>query len=280
MSNPRSAIPPLNRQFQANSLITATVDYYQQTSQRSSEQSTPLRWLLQTLEDMIYVETLSDATNDTEATISDPEACCPVCFETYRKSHEEELIMPEPDGIASRRLLHERPLGLECGHVIGKACLRRIIDMRYAGVPKCPMCRGTIYTTISVIPLVRSSDNKPDIVGLLCCAIRLYILFKPRQPETHKALYEWVHDPTFEGRTLEEGQLFAEMRNAVDIWDEFGDRNMWGWLRARKKGDLPNEELGSARGVVGVGVEGVGVTYTAFVELKYSGAAARRYDDH
>lgn len=258
MPSRRSAIPPLNRQLQANNLVTAPVDY-QQTGQRTFEQSTPLRWLLQTLEDIIFVETLS-IPNDTE-TISDPEASCPVCFETYRKPHEGRLIVPESDEVASRRLLHERPLELECGHVIGKACLRRIIDMRtgYADVPKCPMCRGPIYTTISVVPLARSSDRQADIVGLLCCVIRLFILFNLRQPETHKALFEWVHGPTFGGRTIEEGQLFAEMRNAVEIWDEFGDSTMWGWMLARKRGGLPNEELESNRS------GGVNRRYTALL---------------
>lgn len=261
MSNSRSTIPALNRQFQANGLVTDPVEYYQQTDRQSSEQSTPLRWLLQTLEDMIYVETLSVATNDdSETTIFNPEASCPVCFESYGNPYEEELMMPEPDEVANRLLLHERPLELGCGHVIGKACLRQIIDMRYEGVPKCPMCRGPINTTIRAIPLFRSSDNKADIVGLLCCVIKLYIMFNPRQPETHQALSEWVHDPTFGGRTVEEGRIFAEMRNAVEIWDEFGDGAMWRWLWARKRGDLPNEELGSAPGG-GVRIEAVGMRY-------------------
>lgn len=52
---------------------------------------------------------------------------------------------------------------------------------------------------------------------------------------------------------------------------------MWGWLRARKRGDLPNEELGSALGGnggrgdggagAGVRIEGVGMRYRYTVLL-------------
>lgn len=135
----------------------------------------------------------------------------------------------------------------------------------------------------TAIPLFRSSDNKADIVGLLCCVIKLYILFNPRQPETHKALSEWVHDPTFGGRTIEEGQIFAEMGNAVEICDEFGDRTIWGWLKARKRGDLPNEELGSApgggsdgSGGEGVRIQGVGMGYRYTALLSVSTSVLQR----
>lgn len=165
----------------------------------------PLRWLLDILEKIIFVETLTDA--DDDETISDPESSCPICLERYRKPYEE-MALPET-GPASRLLRNERPLKLDCGHVLGKNCLRRIINARHGGEPKCPLCRRCINTITSVIPLVRSRDRQPDIVGLLGCVIRLYILLSnPDSPETHKGLYNWVHGPTFLGRTREEQVLF------------------------------------------------------------------------
>lgn len=142
--------------------------------------------------------------------------------------------------------------------------------------PKCPMCRSSIYTIVREIPLARSSDKKADIVGQLCCIIRLYIISNPTRPETHKALSEWVHGPTFGGRTVEEGQPLAGMRDAVEIWDEFGDIAMWKWMRARKWGDFPNDELGSDR--VGRGGEG---RIDSLVELQLTpDPVTRQYDDH
>lgn len=53
------------------------------------------------------------------------------------------------------------------------------------------------------------------------------------------------------------------MRNAVEIWKEFGNFRMWQWILARKRGDLPNEELGT---VYGTGEEDRGATYTALLD--------------
>lgn len=247
--NPRSSIPPLNPHFQENYLTR-----HPMYSQPTGEESTPLRWLLDTLEKIFFVETLTDA-NDAE-TISDPEASCPVCLETYRKPREE-MARPET-GQASRLIRNERPLKLDCGHVIGRTCLRRMINVGNGGEPKCPLCRDWIHTAVSVIPLARTSDRKHDTVALLCCVIRLYILFNPNRPETHEGLYEWVHRPTFVGRTLEEEDIFAKMKIAVDKWEDTGKQNMWRQILLRQRGLLPNEELGTVDG----GSEGMGPTYT------------------
>lgn len=253
-----TAIPPLNLWSQENYLMIYSVNPQQNDGQDFVE-STPLRWLLGILEKIIFVETLSDA--DDAETISDPESFCPVCLETYRKPHEVGAL-PET-GPVSRLLRNERPLKLDCGHIIGKNCLRRIIDMSHGGEPKCPLCRRWINTTTSVIPLIRSRDRQPDIVGLLCCVIRLYILSNRDSPETHEGLYEWVHGPTFLGRIKEEHDLFIEMRNAVDIWEEFGEPRMWRWILARKRGELPNEELGT---VYGRSEDSRSATYTALLD--------------
>lgn len=253
-----TAIPPLNLWSQENYLMIYPVNPQQNDGQDFVE-STPLRWLLDILEKIIFVETLTDA--DDAETISDPESSCPVCLETYRKPHEV-MALPET-GPASRLLRNERPLKLDCGHIIGKNCLRRIIDMSHGGEPKCPLCRRWINTTTSVIPLIRRRDRQPDIVGLLGCVIRLYILSNPDRPETHEGLYEWVHGPTFLGRIKEEHDLFIGMRNAVDIWEELGEPRMWRWILARKRGELPNEELGT---VYGRGEDSRSATYTALLD--------------
>lgn len=263
----RSAVPPLNQQFRAYYLIMDPFNL-QHPGEQGLLQLTPLRWLLDILEDIIYVKTLADA-NGADI-ISDPKAYCPVCLETYKIPGEETAMSGTGHGSQLQR--NGRPLKLECGNVICKACLREIIHTKHGGGPKCPLCRDWIHKTLSVIPLVRNRDREPDIVGLLCCAIRLYILFNPAGPETHEELAEWLHCPTFVGQTPKEHALFTKVRNAVDIWKGFGEKVMWDWILARRRGRLPNEELGSEYGES----MGMNTTYTAVLSL---GTPVLRCDD-
>lgn len=89
MSSRRSAIPTVNRQVQESHSIIVGVEEDPATGERVEVGSTPLRWLLDSLEKIIFVETLTEA--GAEIT-SDPEASCPVCFETYDSSAPLTLL--------------------------------------------------------------------------------------------------------------------------------------------------------------------------------------------
>lgn len=143
MSSQSGDIPPVSRQVQENYEVTVAVEEDPQTGVRVVVGSTPLRLLLDSLEKMIFMETLASATNaDDETTTSsssDPDASCPVCFESYKitrddkhehkDENEEATINPRgAEQAASQLLLNEKPLKLKCGHMIGKKCLRRMFD--------------------------------------------------------------------------------------------------------------------------------------------------------
>lgn len=235
MSNRGRTIPTVNRQVQENHTIIVGVEEDPETGEQVEVGSTPLRWLLDSLDKILFVETLTEA--GAEIT-SDPEASCPVCFENYKKPLQEEV--PE-SGQANQ--VNEKPLKLECGHIIGKNCLRGMIDLKCLGKRKCPLCRCKIRTSIRHIPLAHS-DGQPDIAGALCCAIRLYLCTNPNKPETHEALNEWVHSPPpppQRERTAEQQAYFAIMRNAVETWEEVGTERMRQWVKSRMRGELPDE---------------------------------------
>lgn len=236
---PPSDIPPVNRQAQENYEVTVAVEEDPETGVRVVVGSTPLRLLLDSLEKIIFMETLL-CTN--AETTSDPEASCPVCFETYEipRGEEEEAIIPGAAEQASQ--LNEKPLQLKCGHIIGKKCLRRMFDQARLAKRACPLCRHEIETSIGHIPLAHS-NGRPDVAGALCCAIRLYLRINLTKPETHAALNEWVHTQCLQEMTPEKHAYFAIMKAAVETWESVGEENMWKWIEARISGELSDEEF-------------------------------------
>lgn len=237
MSNQRSTIPHINHQVQENYMVVVDVVEDPETGEPVVVSSTPLRWLLDRLEKILFVETLTGA--DAETT-SDPEAFCPVCLENYKLPCQEATPGLSEQAI---QITNEKPLKLECGHIFGKNCLRRIINPQCLWRRECPLCRHPIHTNIRDIPLSHS-DGKPDIVGALCCAIRLYLRTGSPMPETHAALNEWVHaNPPARERTPEENAGFVIMRSAVETWEEVGAEKMREWIDLRMSGGLPDEEF-------------------------------------
>lgn len=229
-------MPPLNEQIQEDHLLMVSMED-ELTGERVFFDTPCLRWLLSNLERILYLETLPEAWDEIA---SDPEASCPVCFEKYKQPGEEEAI--PGSGKASQG--KEKPLKLECEHVICIRCLRRIINENYSGEkPRCPLCRHWIDTVINEIPLVRM-DGQYDYIGYLCCVIRLYILTNPTKPKTIEGLNEWVHSPTFQGKPL----IFARMRVTVEQWGKYGSKRMWEYILARRDGHLPNKEFGFDHG--------------------------------
>lgn len=260
MSSRSGDIPPVNRQVQENYEVKFAVGEDPATGFRVVVGSTPLRLLLDSLEKIISLETLASAKNVDETTtspsLSDADASCPVCFETYKipcndkdehkDGNEEAIINPrraEQAAAASQQLvLNEKPLKLKCGHIIGKKCLRRIFDQARLAKRACPLCRHEIETSSSHIPLAHS-NGRPDIAGALCCAIRLYLRISLTKPETCEALNEWVHTQSPQEWELDKQAYFAIMKAAVETWESVGKENMWKWIEARMSGELPDEEF-------------------------------------
>lgn len=237
MSNPRSTIPAVSHQVQDNYMVVVGVEEDPETGETVVVGSTPLRWILDSLEKILFVETLSGA--DAETT-SDPEASCPVCLENYKIPRQEVAPGSSEQAI---QIINEKPLKLECGHIIGKKCLRQMIHPQCLGKRECPLCRHPMHTNIRDIPLAHS-DGKPDIVGALCCAIRLYLHIDSPKLETHAALNEWLNaNPPARVRTPEEQACFVIMRNAVETWEEVGTEHMREWIDLRMSGGLPDEEF-------------------------------------
>lgn len=257
MSSQSGDIPPVNRQVQENYEVTVAVEEDPQTGVRVVVGSTPLRLLLDSLEKMIFMETLASATNvddeTTKSSSSDPDASCPVCFETYKiprddkhehkDENEEATINPRgAEQAASQLLLNEKPLKLKCGHIIGKKCLRRMFDQARLAKRVCPLCRHEIETSSGHIPLAHS-NGRPDIAGALCCAIRLYLRINLTKPETHEALNEWVYTQSLQESEPEKHAYFAIMKAAVETWESVGKEDMWKWIEARMSGELVDEEF-------------------------------------
>lgn len=234
MSIRRSGVPPVNRQVQENYEVTVAVEEDPETGVRVEVSSTPLRLLLDSLEKIIYMETLPRA--DVETT-SDPEASCPVCFENYKIPREEAI-----PGAEQASQLNEKPLKLKCGHIIGKKCLRRMFDQARLAIQACPLCRHQINTSSGHIPLAHS-NGRPDIAGALCFTIRLYLRINLTKPETHEALNEWVHTQYLQEWTPRKRAYFAIMKAAVETWETVGKEHMWKWIEARISGELSDEEF-------------------------------------
>lgn len=88
MSSRRTIIPLVNRQVQENYDVTFAVEHDPETGARVEVGSTPLRLLLDGLENMLYLETLTEVN---VGITPDPEASCPVCFENYKIPREEAI---------------------------------------------------------------------------------------------------------------------------------------------------------------------------------------------
>lgn len=220
MSNLECPIPPLNRQVQKKYMIMSA-EQENPSEARTVPKTTPLRWLLDKIEKKLLLHTITERIAENT---SDFEAFCPVCLEDYITPGEDAI-----SGSGKACQLNEKPLKLHCGHVLGHRCFYRIMSLPGGGVlvHKCPLCRSCIYTFDSHPPLLCSNipliheDGQWDIFVGLCCAIRLFICINLTQPETHEALYEWVHSPlleqiVLEGQTQEEVLYIAIMRWAVD----------------------------------------------------------------
>lgn len=77
-----NTIPPLDRHVQKDCLIKISMKD-RITGLRVRVDSTPLRWLYNNFERILYVETLTVGYAETA---SDPAAACPVCFKRYKKT--------------------------------------------------------------------------------------------------------------------------------------------------------------------------------------------------
>lgn len=241
MPNIRFMLPPFNRQLQENYLIDVLIED-QITGEQVLYYFTPLRWFLKHMDRIFFVESLYEAYAETS---SDPEAACPVCLQSYQEPGEK---MANSQTEQSSQQHNEKPLKLKCGHVIGIACLRRLADRKYLGTPTCPLCRRQMMSKIiEVIPLARS-DGRPDLLGNLSLAARLYMMFSPTKPETFEGLYEWVHSPAFQGQTANDRRYFDVMRIVVREWEKLEDERRWQLMMARRRGELPDGGVGSEFG--------------------------------
>lgn len=218
MSNLGCPIPHLNQEIQKNYMVMFDVEenpYEDETGPKT----THLRWLLDTVEKelLVYAITEGIAKN-----VSNIEPFCPVCLEHYITPSDGTILR---SGKGSQ--LNEKPLKLSCGHVLGHNCFHRIMNLQGGGNRKCPLCRSHIHTFQSNPPLLYSEvplihrNGQWNMLGGLCCAIRLFICINLTKPEIPEALYMWVHSPLLEqlvcgGQTHEEVLYIAIMRWAVD----------------------------------------------------------------
>lgn len=222
MSSLGFLIPPLNREVQEKYMIMFTVEENPDTGEPGPTKTTPLRWILNTIERKLLFDAITKGIAEKK---SDFEASCPVYCEDYVKPGGVAISGP---GKASR-LINEKPLKLYCGHVLGHKCFHRMINLQGKGNHKCPLCRCHIHSLHSSTPLFQSdfplilTNGVGNLFGGLSSAIKLFISVNLTEPETHEALYEWVHRPVFEHlasveQTREEVLYIAVVRWAVNEW--------------------------------------------------------------
>lgn len=228
-------IPPVNWEIQ--DIYMAEIPMQDpSTGEVNTHYSTPLRWLFRNLSMTLYLETLTEIY---PVIAPEPEASCPVCFEEYNKPVEEMTTTPE-SGKASKR--QEKPVKLKCGHVFGIDCLYQILDPDLIGNPTCPLCRNLIDPMLEDILLSRK-DNKNnvnsgkqwDILGVLCCAIKLFLMSNRTQPETYPVFKAWVRGPAFESRRQARIEISTVYRDMINKWDEWGNRRLWNYIKARRE---------------------------------------------
>lgn len=239
MEDARISVPLLDYQAQANFLFPVAVVTDPGTGLQAFAYSTPLRWLLFNLEKVLFVDFLPSA--ETEMT-SDPESSCPACRQKYFTTPSAAAeITTETDH--KKQIRNERPLKLRCGHVIGRTCLHMILARNERDHRQCPVCQDPIYVCSFIdTVLVPTRNREPDLLAVIRCAIRLYMLIdEASRPETHEGLRSWMKSPLFARETGLNGTRLVWMRGGIAMWDEVGEGIMWQLMRNRARGDyLPD----------------------------------------
>lgn len=239
MEDARISVPLLNRQAQANFLIPVAAVQDPQTGLPTVITSTPLRWLLYNLEKVLFVDFLPWAVAEVS---SDPDSSCPFCHQRYFTTPSEAAGGSNQQG---GRVRNERPLRLHCGHIIGRTCLHIILAQSERDRRQCPVCRDQINVCqfIDTI-LIPTRTRTPDLLAVLRCAIRLYMLIdEASRPETHQGLRLWMNSPLFARETGLNGTRLVWMRAGIEMWDQVGEDIMWELMRNRARGDYLPDSL-------------------------------------
>lgn len=213
-----SSIPPLNYQAQVRYMTIVGHEEHPITGQARIIMSTPLRWLLYNLEKVLYVDSLPSA--DAEVT-TDPGASCPICFEEYFITSAR--LDTTSEAVGQEKMRNERPLKLECGHILGRTCLHDLLNISELKSSRCPLCRHLIHPCmLPNAELFPHNGEGPNVLKLLCIAIRVYLRRGPDTvPETRAGLIEWVHsigDETVE--ELGEEELGKEELGEEELGEE------------------------------------------------------------
>lgn len=235
------SVPALDYQAQANFLFPVAFVPDPVTGLHTVVRSTSLRWLLYNVEKVLFVDYQPSA--KAEIT-SDPESTCPVCEQKY---------FTTPSGAADtttttksdhqERVQNERPLELRCGHVVGRTCLHRILAHDKLQYRLCPVCEDPIDVCRFIdTVLIPTYGTGPDVLALIRCAVRLYILIgESSRPETHEGLRSWMKSPLFAQETGLGRTRIAWMTAAIDVCDEVGESGVWELMRSRARKDFrPN----------------------------------------
>ena len=137
--------------------------------------STPLRWLLYSLEKILYVDSLPSADVDVS---SNPGASCPICFEEYFITSAR--LDTTSKAVGQEKVRNERPLKLECGHILGRTCFHNLLNTSELRSSKCPLCRHPIYPCmLPNVGLFPHNGEGPNVLNLLCISIRIYLCRGP-----------------------------------------------------------------------------------------------------
>lgn len=239
MQDAKISIPLLNRHAQARFLIPVATVLDSVTGLPTVVTTTPLRWLLHNLEKVLFVDFLPSAGAELS---SNPDSLCPVCWQPY---------FTTPSGAAGAtnksdqqgRVRNERTRKLHCGHIIGRSCLHMILDYEDRDHRQCPVCYEQINVCDFKDPILVPTDReKPDILAVIRCAIRLYMLIdEASRPETHQGLRLWMNSPLFARETGLNGTRLVWMRASIEMWDQVGEDIIWDLMSHRARGDyLPD----------------------------------------
>lgn len=244
MEDERISVPALDYQAQANFLFPVAIVADPVTGLETFVFSTPLRWLLFSLEKVLFVDILPLA--EAEIT-SNPKSTCPVCQQKYYMTTPSgaaaDTTITESDHQERARIRNESPLELRCGHVIGRSCLHKVLSHKERHYRQCPVCQDPIYVCYFIDTiLIPTRNTVPDLLAVIRCAIRLYMLIdEASRPETHEGLRSWMESPLFARETGLNGTRLVWMRAAINMWDEVGEDFMWQLMRNRARRDLrPN----------------------------------------
>lgn len=197
-----------------NPLATIAVEVIPTTGQRAEIQLNSLCRMLYKLESSFFVDALPDA--HAEVTF-DLGSSCPVCLENYFNTLAEGNTALE--AAEKARVENVKPLRLQCGHVFGRTCLLKIFSQSELTTNRCPLCRQQI-----AMPMVPDNDLwshgrkniTVNLLALLCIAIRLYLRLDPNtNPETHRALKDWIYSLPYEVEGPESWSDFSYMKSAA-----------------------------------------------------------------